>query len=143
MRSEGIFVEWAEVHDNLYGTSINAVKEMLDSGVDVILDIDIQGARQIKDHKDLRAVSIFVIPPSLAELERRLTERATDRLETIALRLKNAIGEMADTSHYDHVIVNDDLENAIALVKAVILSERSRGRRGFSGQPLPEILPAD
>lgn len=143
MRDQGKFLEWAEVHGNLYGTSIEAVQDMLDSGLDVILDIDIQGARQIKNNKDLRPISIFIIPPSLAELERRLTERATDNPEAIDLRLKNAVGEMVDTSSYDHVIVNDDLDEAVSLVKAVILSERSRNRRGFSGLALPEILPAD
>ncbi len=144
MRDQQKFLEWAEVHGNLYGTSLNSVTEQLAAGTDVILDIDVQGARQVKEAKDLRPISIFIIPPSLAELERRLTGRAADQheREAIKLRLANAIKEMADISRYDHLIVNDQLDEAIEMVKGVILAERSRGRRTFSGLPLPEIIPA-
>jgi len=141
MRDERKFLEWAEVHGNLYGTSLNSVTEQLASGIDVLLDIDVQGARQVREATDLRPISIFIIPPSLAELERRLSGRGTDQRETIDLRLENAVREMTDISLYDHLIVNDHLSEAIAMVKAVILAERSRERRAFSGSPLPEIVP--
>jgi guanylate kinase len=144
MRDQQKFLEWAEVHGNLYGTSLNSVTEQLDSGIDVILDIDVQGARQVKENANLKPISIFIIPPSLAELERRLTGRAADQheREAIKLRLANAVKEMADISRYDHLIVNDELDEAIEMVKGVILAERSRGRRAFSGFPLPETIPA-
>jgi guanylate kinase len=142
MRDQQKFLEWAEVHGNLYGTSLNSVTEQLAAGTDVILDIDVQGARQVQEATDLRPISIFIIPPSLAELERRLTGRAADQheREAIKLRLDNAVREMADINRYDHLIVNDELNEAVAMVRAVILAERSRVRRAFSGLPLPAIL---
>ena len=143
MRDERQFLEWAEVHTNLYGTSLSSVTEQLASGIDVILDIDIQGARQVRETEDLQPISIFILPPSMAELEKRLTARAADQREreAIKLRLGNAAREMADISQYDHLIVNDDLNEAITMVKAVILADRSRQRRSFSGDHLPEIIP--
>jgi len=141
MRAEGKFLEWAEVHGNLYGTSLVSVTEQLATGIDVILDIDVQGARQVREAEDLRPVSIFINPPSLAELERRLSGRGTDPRETIDLRLENAVREMADIGRYDHLIVNDELSEATTMVKAVVLAERSRIRRAFSGRSLPEIVP--
>ncbi|MBU0481360.1 MAG: guanylate kinase [Proteobacteria bacterium] len=137
LRDRNAFLEWAEVHGNLYGTSIEAVRKQLDTGVDVILDIDTQGARQVRALGTLSARSIFIAPPSLAELEKRLTGRATDSEETIRLRLTNAHREMAEAGNYDHYIVNDTLEEAVTMVRAVILSERSRNRRDLSGHFLP------
>lgn len=140
MRDNHEFLEFAEVHGNFYGTSLKAVTEQLASGTDVILDIDVQGARQIMANKDIKPVTIFIVAPSMAELKKRLSGRATDSEETIRLRLENAIREMASLDMYDHVIINDELDEAIEMVKAVILAARSRAKRNRSGAPVPEFL---
>lgn len=140
MRDNNEFLEFAEVHGNYYGTSLQAVTRQLTSGIDVILDIDVQGARQIKDNQAINPVTIFIVPPSMAELKTRLTGRATDSEETIQLRLDNAIREMASMAMYDHIIINDKLDEAIEMVKAVILAIRSRSKRDRSGAPLPKFM---
>lgn len=140
MRDNNDFLEFAEVHGNCYGTSLQAVIEQLESGIDVILDIDVQGAKQIKDNQDINPVTIFIVPPSMAELKKRLTGRATDSEETIQLRLENATREMASMAMYDHIIINDKLDEATEMVKAVILAIRSRTKRDRSGSPLPEFM---
>ena len=104
-----------------------------------ILDIDVQGASQIRDSDDLKPVTIFIAPPSTEELEKRLKGRATDSAETIGIRLENATKEMASLNMYDHVIINDKLDEAIEMVKAVILAERSRTRKNRSGSIIPEF----
>jgi guanylate kinase len=139
MRAGGEFLEWAEVHTNLYGTSLKAVQDQLHNGTDVILDIDVQGARQLRDVKDVHPVTIFIAPPTLDELERRLTGRATDSDETIRLRIENAVRELESIDLYDHLIVNDNLAEAIEMVKAVILAERSRARKNLSGSSILHI----
>ncbi|MDT8334308.1 MAG: guanylate kinase [Desulfurivibrionaceae bacterium] len=139
MRDQGEFLESAEVHGNLYGTRLGAVLEQLAAGADVILDIDVQGAAQVKKSKKIEPVTIFIIPPSMAELEKRLGGRGTDSSETIRLRLANAAAEMAGLETYDHVIVNDELGEALEMVKAVILAERSRARRTRNGAPIPAV----
>ena len=136
MREAGAFLEWAEVHTNLYGTSKQAVAEKLASGVDVFLDIDVQGARQVKTAGELAAVFLFVAPPSWQELEQRLSGRGTESAETVQIRLANARKEMAEAHWYDYLIVNDDLTAATAMLQAVILAERCRGRRDASGAPV-------
>jgi guanylate kinase len=136
MRAQGAFLEWAEVHGNFYGTSKKAVAEQLALGIDLILDIDVQGARQTREQSEWQASSLFIAPPSWQELERRLTMRNTESVETIGLRLANARREMAEIDRYDYVIVNDDLEAAVDAVRAVIIAERSRHRRSVSGRPL-------
>lgn len=136
MRDNHAFLEWAEVHGNLYGTSRKAVEEQLDRGVDVILDIDVQGARQVRDASGLMGVSIFIVPPSWKELQRRLASRGTDSEESIRLRCGNARLEIADHDHYDFLIVNDEIENAVEMLCAIIIAERSRNRRLVSGRPV-------
>ncbi|MBU0485974.1 MAG: guanylate kinase [Proteobacteria bacterium] len=136
MRQKGAFLEWAEVHGNLYGTSKTVVEESLAAGSDIILDIDVQGARQIREAAS-KAVSIFIAPPSMAELEKRLIGRGTDSTETIALRLHNARAEMADLPLYDYVIINDHIKEASEMFRAIILTERSRNRRTIAGKALP------
>ncbi|MEN8142087.1 MAG: guanylate kinase [Thermodesulfobacteriota bacterium] len=133
MRDAGDFLEWAEVHTNLYGTSLKAVQDQLQQGTDVILDIDVQGASQLRDAKEVQPVTIFIAPPTIAELQRRLTGRATDNEETVRLRIENAVREMDSIDLYDHLIVNDKLAEAIEMVKAVILAERSRAGKNLSG----------
>lgn len=136
MREQGAFLEWAEVHGNLYGTSREAVLEQLAAGMDVVLDIDVQGAAQIRDAVELPLASLFITPPSLMELERRLRGRGTDQEETIRLRLQNARQEMAAASGYDYLVVNEDLEQAVETLKAIVIAERSRGHRLPDGQAI-------
>ena len=140
MRQDGDFLEWAEVHGNYYGTSQRAVMTRLESGQDVILDIDVQGARQLQARQDIAATFIFITPPSLAELERRLTGRQTETAETVALRLRNASQELQAASRYDYIVVNDDLEQAKAMLTAIILEKRAAARRGYDGKPVSAIL---
>lgn len=136
MRENNAFLESAEVHTNLYGTSKQAVADKLATGVDVFLDIDVQGARQIKASGELAAVFLFVAPPSWDELAKRLRGRGTEAAETVQLRLANARKEMAEAHWYDYLIVNDDLDAATAMLKAVVLAERCRGRRSANGAPV-------
>ncbi|MCG8566683.1 MAG: guanylate kinase [Desulfobacterales bacterium] len=109
----GQMLEYAQVHDNYYGTSKTFVADTLDQGKSLLLDIDVQGAKQIMD-SGLNPVSIFIMPPSMDELKRRLEGRGTDAPGVIARRLENATGEMAARDAYDHVLVNDDLDRAVA-----------------------------
>lgn len=118
MRASGQFAEWAEVHGNLYGTPIAPVRTMLKSGIDVLFDIDVQGAAQLKSTLP-EATFAFILPPCMAELESRLAKRAANTQENMALRLKNAIAEMREAYWYDVIIVNDDIEEAFANLAAV------------------------
>ncbi|MDP3695533.1 MAG: guanylate kinase, partial [Desulfocapsaceae bacterium] len=118
MRDQGVFLEWAEVHGNLYGTSRPAVLAQLATGLDVILDIDVQGAAILRNSAVIPAASLFISPPSLSELERRLRGRETDSEETILLRLKNARKEMQAAVDYEYLIINDCLEQAIDTLRA-------------------------
>lgn len=121
MRSAGEFAEWAKVHGNLYGTPLAPVKTMLKSGVDCLFDIDVQGAAQIKAAIP-EAVFAFILPPSMAELERRLVTRALDDLENIHERVSDALAEMREAFWYDALIVNDNLDSAYASLRAVYLA---------------------
>lgn len=134
MRDEGLFLEWAEVHGNFYGTSRAAVDEVLDRGGDIILDIDVQGARQVRAKAS--AISVFIIPPSMQALAARLRGRGTDDERTIELRLQNAVMEMEAMEGYDHIVVNDTLDEAAAMLRAVVLAQRSKDRRMANGTPI-------
>ncbi len=123
MIRKGGFAEWAVVHGNLYGTSLGRLKEMNKKGYDIILDIDIHGAMQIKkSYKN--AVYIFILPPSMNVLKKRLKGRNTDSGETIARRLDNAKDEIRHYKYYDYVIKNEDLEKAYREFESVILASR-------------------
>ena len=113
MVEAGQMLEWAEVHGNCYGTSASFVQERLAAGQSVLLDIDVQGGRQIMDF-GLDCTSIFIMAPSLEVLEQRLRGRGTDTEEVIRTRLENAKGEIAQKSFYNHVVVNDVLDDAVA-----------------------------
>jgi len=139
LREAGDFLEWAEVHGNCYGTSRSAVASQLAAGTDVILDIDVQGAQQVKSLGEHTEISLFILPPSLAELEKRLAGRKTDSAEVIQLRLANAVREIAACGSYDHRICNHNLHEAVEMVKAVILAARSHAGRDRSGEPLPQF----
>ena len=136
MQKKGLFLEWAEVHANLYGTSSHAVKELTEQGKDVILDIDVQGARQVMDKVREKVFFVFIAPPSLQELEKRLANRGTESESVISTRLKNAHDEMKSLEHYDYVIVNEQVDRAVEVLKSIIIAERSRKRRNVSGEPL-------
>lgn len=123
MAQRGEFVEWARVHGNLYGTSENDLREIINTGADAILDIDTQGAREIKK-KFPDAVFIFILPPSIETLRRRLEGRMSDSAQEISRRLEKALDEIKDYKLFDYVIVNDMLEDALESMKAIVLSSR-------------------
>lgn len=129
MRDRGELLEWAQVHGNFYGTPRDTVDQALESGLDVLFDIDWQGARQIREAVPQDVVSIFVLPPSAAELRQRLERRAEDAPEVIANRLANASTELERWGEYDYVIVNDDLQRAYGGLKAIVGAERLRRER--------------
>ncbi|BCO09855.1 guanylate kinase [Desulfolithobacter dissulfuricans] len=132
------FLEWAEVHGNFYGTGRDEVVARLEQGLDVVLDIDVQGARQIR--RTAEPVTVFIAPPSLDELARRLRGRGTETEETIALRLRNAEIEMEAASEYDYLVINDRLDEAVESLRAIIIAERSRRRRRIDGTQVPGII---
>ena len=122
LRERGELLEHAEVFDNLYATSRSQVEQHLENGHSVILEIDWQGARQVRASMPA-CVTIFVMPPSLQELERRLRDRRTDSAEVIERRLHDALGDMSHWDEFDHIIINDDLEQAVADLNNVILGQ--------------------
>jgi guanylate kinase len=125
MIKSGSFLEWAQVYDNYYGTSKNLANRARDSGHDVILAIDTQGALQIQSlYSD--AILIFILPPSLAELKRRLEDRALDDPGIILRRFGEVSKELNAALKYDYVILNDSVDEALHKLKAIIISERCR-----------------
>lgn len=120
---EGVFFEWAQVFDNYYGTSRTVIEEQLANGIDVFLDIDWQGARQVKELMP-QSKGIFIMPPSRSELERRLVGRGTDSDEIISARMQQAVSEMSHYDEYDYLIINDDFEQALIDFSAIINSNR-------------------
>ena len=123
------FLEHAAVHDHRYATPRAPVERILDAGQDVLLDIDWQGAVQVREAIAQDVVSVFVLPPSLAELERRLFSRAADAETVIRRRLKNALQEIPHWEDYDYVVVNRVAEAALAEVRSILHAERLRRRR--------------
>jgi len=122
MVERGEFAEWAEVHGNRYGTTVAAVRQALEGGRHVLFDVDYQGGRQIKAKFEKEAVLVFVLPPSLEELEARLRKRATDAPEVIERRLAKARDELKHYGLYQYLIVNDDLPRAYEKLRAVYLA---------------------
>jgi guanylate kinase len=125
MEARGAFAEWAEVHGHLYGTSLEKMIEARLRLRGMVFVIDTQGARQLKARVP-EAIGVFVLPPSLTELERRLRGRATDSDETIARRMRNALGELTHYGLFDYVVLNDDLDDASSELCAIVSSERAR-----------------
>ncbi len=125
MIKEGQFLEWAEVYGNYYGTPLPFVQKAMDRGDDIMLEIDIQGAFQVKE-KMPEAILIFVAPPSMAELKLRLTERGADSPEEIQKRLLCAVDEMKLAGEYDYIIINDELARAVEQAQAIIAAEKCR-----------------
>lgn len=136
LEQAGDFLEWAQVHGNFYGTSKSAVTEQLAHGIDVILDIDVQGALQLRTANGLPATTIFIVPPSLEILRQRLSGRNTESTESLTTRLNNALVELKSAKTYDYIIVNDILEEAILVMKSIIIEKRALSKRGINGAPL-------
>lgn len=128
MIDEGKFVEWAEVHGELYGTSRGSLEEIVNSGFDAVLDIDTQGAMQLKEkYKD--GVYIFILPPSIEILKERLEKRMSDSKLEIEKRMKKTLEEIKNYEKYDYVIVNDLLDVALRKLQAIVIAERSSIKR--------------
>jgi guanylate kinase len=119
------FLEWAEVHGNMYGTSLSELESLLEEGYDTLLDIDVQGANQIRERVE-SGTFIFVLPPSLDVCRERLLKREGDTIEDIGLRMENAKREMEEVEHYDYIIINDNLDTASETFRSIIIAERSR-----------------
>ncbi|QTF92849.1 guanylate kinase [Halomonas sp. BM-2019] len=140
MIERGEFFEHARVFDNYYGTSRPAVRAALDAGQDVILEIDWQGARQVRSQLP-EAVSIFILPPSRDELERRLASRGTDEHAVIARRMRDAVSEMSHHDEYDYLVVNDDFTTALRELQALVITQRLATQRASAAHaPLLEAL---
>ena len=121
MRQGGSFVEWAFVHGNYYGTSADQLELQRRRAEDVLLEIDVQGARQVK-MRFPHACFIFVLPPDRETLKERLLKRGTEEGEDLETRLENAMGELLEASWYDYLVVNDDLDEAVEALKTIILA---------------------
>ncbi len=122
-------LEWAEVFDNYYGTPAKPVMDALAQGRDVLFDIDWQGTQQLREKARNDLVSVFVLPPSIPELERRLKTRAQDDYETIHRRMAKAADEMSHWAEYDYVVINREVDQAFADVKAILAAERLKRER--------------
>jgi guanylate kinase len=126
MITSGEFVEWAPVFGYRYGTPKNPVKASLKKGRDILFDIDWQGARQLEPDFGEHLVTIFLLPPSLTELERRLRARSTDSEQVIADRMRRAADEISHWAEYEYVLVNDDMDACLQKVRAIVTAERSK-----------------
>jgi guanylate kinase len=139
MIERGEFAEWAVVHGARYGTAVHTVNRALEDGKDYLFDIDWQGGAQIRRQWPDDSVLVFILPPSMAELERRLRRRATDAPEAIDRRLVTATRELEHFSEYDYLVVNDNLETALKELSSIYIAARcARGRRGHYGSALLE-----
>jgi len=127
MRDHDAFLEFAEVFDHWYGTSEAYVQSLIDNGRSVLLEIDWQGAQQVRSRRP-DAVCVFIMPPSRDELERRLRGRKTDAEEVILRRLRDALSDMTHWSEFDYVVINDNLDNATAELAAIVSSEGDENR---------------
>ena len=124
LQEEGQLLESAKVYDHHYGTMKKVVFNKLNQGIDVLFDIDWQGARNLRQNSEVEVVSIFLLPPSLAELENRLIIRG-DNIEVIAKRMQQAESQIAKRDEYDYILVNDDLEETVTKVMAIITSHKT------------------
>ena len=129
LREDDALLEWAEVHGNYYGTPREAVDQAMGEGRDILFDIDYQGGQQLMDKARFDVVSIFLLPPSMEELQSRLVRRAEDAQDVIQKRLTNAIEEIPHWKEYDYVVINDDLDRAFSEVQSILTSERLRRER--------------
>ena len=123
--SEEKFLEYAEVYGNFYGTPLNKIEERLNRGEDILLEIDVQGALNVK-RKCPEGIYIFLLPPSLDELKRRIEGRGTETPESLARRFNAAVAEIKIGLQYDYAVVNDSVDNAAAQIKAILVAERCK-----------------
>ena len=135
MIDENAFLEWATVHDNYYGTALEPVEVKLRQGFDVVLDIDVQGAEIVRQQRRIDYIDVFIAPPDATELEARLRRRGTEDEQSIATRLANSVEEMLQSSKYRYLVVNDQLEDAVTMLRAIIYAQRAEGRRNLHGLP--------
>ncbi|MCK8516864.1 guanylate kinase [Methylonatrum kenyense] len=144
MIDTGAFLEHASVFGNRYGTAMQPVRDRLGQGIDVVLEIDWQGARQVRETMP-EAVSVFILPPSRVELEQRLRSRGQDSDAVIERRMRDAVNEMSHYAEYDYLVVNDDFREARADLMAIIRSRRLRqvAQQQHLGDTLQELLGAD
>lgn len=129
MIQEGAFVEWARVYDEFYGTSFSSLNSQTEAGLDVLLDLDSQGAKRIKAVFEESVALIYILPPSFEDLERRLRERSTDSEKEIRARMEETRSEVGESLWYDYIVVNDSLEKAVEEIKCIVLSRRCRAPR--------------
>jgi guanylate kinase len=129
LRDAGELLEWAEVHGNFYGTPREPVEQVLVQGRDVLFDIDYQGTQQVRQKASNDVVTIFILPPSMKELQARLERRAEDSQDTITKRLDNARNEILRWTQYDYVLINDDLQRTFDDLLSILAAERSRAPR--------------
>lgn len=129
LRASDALLEWAEVHGNFYGTPREPVEVAMSEGRDMLFDIDWQGAQQLQEKMSVDVVSIFILPPTMTELQSRLHRRAEDSEEVIQTRLHNSRAEIEHWREYDYVIVNDDLNAAFDAVQSIVKAERLRRDR--------------
>ena len=134
MVSAGAFSEWAEVHGNCYGTARNSLERATAEGADILLDIDFQGAQQLRN-SGVDGVFIFILPPCMSELRKRLDTRNTDGDQVIERRMRNAVGEIAEAAKFDYLVVNDVLEAAVEKIVAIIKAESARTKRVIDTLP--------
>jgi guanylate kinase len=131
MIREGEFVEWAEVYGDYYGTSVSGLNEQRGRGLDVVMDVDVFGAKNIKQSFE-GSILIFILPPNLDILERRLRNRGTESEEAVRNRIEKALKELANCVWYDYLIFNDDLDRAVQEAASIVTSERCRRSRQLS-----------
>jgi guanylate kinase len=129
LKEQGEFFETAKVFGNFYGTSKSPVKRALETGQDVLFDIDWQGTQQLAQHMGERVVSIFILPPSMIELQNRLHKRSSDSEDTIATRMSEAASEISHWAEYDYVIVNYSLDESLDNIEAILRAERLKRSR--------------
>ena len=125
MIERNAFLEWAEVHGHLYGTAFDAVKAQMSAGSDILMDVDVQGGRNVKKQFP-ESILIFLLPPSFEILQKRLTARGTDTPAVIEKRMAQASEEIKHCSWYDYIVINDDLEKAVFEAQSIIVSGRCR-----------------
>jgi guanylate kinase len=130
MIREGDFLEWAEVYDDLYGTSLSGLHRRLAAGMDVILDVDVQGAGNVRRRFE-DSVLIFLLPPTLEVLEKRLRDRGTESEKAFRNRTEKALREIRESRDYDYIVFNDELRDGVKRVASIILAERCRSRLQF------------
>jgi guanylate kinase len=148
MAADGEFLEWAHVFGHRYGTPRAPVEELLAAGKDVLFDIDWQGAQQLYQEAGPDVVRVFVLPPTMEELERRLRSRGTDSDEVIAARMERAANEISHWDGYDYVLINDDVDGCFDEVRAILRAERPKRRRqigliGFARDLIRAVPDAD